>query len=147
MQSRQWKAIEFEELMKVIILSYAGNVGKTTVAVHVLSPRMGDAPIIAVGRIDETVAELGVSVEIFNGREYMSAFNAILMTDNVVVDVGATNIDDFLSGMTRFNELHIKFDYFIIPVTSGTKEQREAIALIGELEKIGVAPRKNSPFI
>ena len=128
--------------MKAIILSYTGTVGKTTVAAHVLSPRMGDAPIIAVGRIDETVAELGVSVELFNGREYMKAFNAILMKDNVIVDVGASNIEDFLSGMTRFNGLHIKFDYFIIPVTSGTKKQREAIAMVGALEKLGVAPEK-----
>jgi hypothetical protein len=88
------------------------------------------------------VAELGVSVELFNGREYMKAFNAILMTDNVIVDVGASKIEGFLSGMTRFNKLHIEFDYFIIPVTSGTKEQKEAIAMVGALEKLGVAPEK-----
>jgi hypothetical protein len=144
MQSRQWKAIEFEELvdMKVIILSYTGNVGKTTVVAHVLSPRMGDASIIAVGKIDERVAELGVSVEVFNEREYSKAFSELLMTDNVIVDVGASNIEEFLNGMARFNGIHIKCDCFIIPVTSGTKEQRETMSMIGTLETLGVPPNK-----
>ncbi len=93
--------------MKVIILSYTGNVGKTTVVAHVLSPRMGDASIIAVGKIDERVAELGVSVEVFNEREYSKAFSELLMTDNVIIDVGASNIEEFLNGMARFNGIRL----------------------------------------
>ena len=48
--------------MKVAILNYTGTVGKTTIAAHLLSPRMGDAPIFAVETINETAAGLGVDV-------------------------------------------------------------------------------------
>ena len=49
--------------MKVVVLNYTGTVGKTTIAVQLLSPRMNNAQIIAVKTINETAAGLGMEVE------------------------------------------------------------------------------------
>ena len=38
--------------MKVVVMNFSGNVGKTTVAGHLLKPRMGNAPIFSIESIN-----------------------------------------------------------------------------------------------
>lgn len=128
--------------MKIIILSYTGNVGKTVITRHLLAPRMMDIPVIAVESINENAAELGLSIEQFKADNAWELFSKLLTLDDVIVDVGASNIVVFLQAMNRFNNAQDKFDYFIIPVTSGTKEQRETISIISKLQNMGVSPEK-----
>lgn len=128
--------------MKVTVMNYTGTVGKTTIATHLLSPRMGGAPIIAVESINETADGMGITVEKIKGDKFRELFQRLLVTEDVIVDVGASNIEDFLDGMSRFDESHVEFDYFIIPVTNGTKEQRETMSMIGTLASLGVPANK-----
>lgn len=128
--------------MKVAVLNYTGTVGKTTIAAHLLSPRMGNAPIFAVETINETAAGLGVDVEQIKGQKFRDLFRKLIALDDAVIDVGASNIEDFLDGMVKFDESHLEFDYFVIPVTSGTKEQKETISMIGTLADFGIPPEK-----
>jgi hypothetical protein len=117
--------------MKIAIVNYTGTVGKTTIAAHLLSPRMGNAPIFAVESINETAAGLGVDVEQIKGDKFRELFRKLFALDDAIIDVGASNIEDFLDGMVKFDESHLEFDYFVIPLTSGTKEQKETISMIG----------------
>ncbi len=128
--------------MKVAVLNYTGTVGKTTIAAHLLSPRMGNVPIFAVETINETAAGLGVDVEQIKGQKFRDLFRKLIALDDAVIDVGASNIEDFLDGMVKFDESHLEFDYFVIPVTSGTKEQKETISMIGTLADFGIPPEK-----
>ena len=48
--------------MKIAVVNYTGTVGKTTVATHLLAPRMGNALVIAVESINETAAGLGANI-------------------------------------------------------------------------------------
>lgn len=128
--------------MKVAILNFTGTVGKTTIAAHLLSPRMGNAPIFAVETINETAAGLGVDVEQIKGQKFRDLFRKMLVLDDAVIDVGASNIEDFLDGMVKFDESHLEFDYFVVPVTSGTKEQKETISMIGTLADFGIPASK-----
>jgi hypothetical protein len=124
--------------MKIVVLNYTGSVGKTMIATHLLSPRMGGAPIIALESINFTSEGSGLSVEQFKGAEFWKLFSKLLATDDTVVDVGTSNIEDFLAGMRRFEGSHIAIDYFIVPVTGGTKEQRGTIGMITSLANLGV---------
>ncbi len=128
--------------MKIAIVNYTGTVGKTTIAAHLLSPRMGDAPIFAIESINETAAGLGVNVEQIKGDKFRELFRKLFALDDAIIDVGASNIEDFLDGMVKFDESHLEFDYFVIPLTSGTKEQKETIAMIGTLADFGVPAEK-----
>jgi MinD-like ATPase involved in chromosome partitioning or flagellar assembly len=130
------------ENMKVAILNYTGTVGKTTIAAHLLAPRMGDAPIYAIESINETAAGLGLDVEKMRGEQFKGLFNKLLKTDNVIIDVGASNVEEFLSGMTRFEESHEEIDYFVVPVTNGTKEIKESISMILALSELGIPAEK-----
>jgi len=128
--------------MKLAILNYTGTVGKTTIATHLLSPRIGNATIIAVESVNETAASLGADVEQMKGDRFRELFKKLLVTDSAIVDVGASNIEGFLEGMAQFDESHVEFDYFIVPVTHGTKEQRETVTMIGALADMGIPAEK-----
>jgi MinD-like ATPase involved in chromosome partitioning or flagellar assembly len=40
--------------------------------------------------------------------------------------------------MTKFEDSHLEIDYYIVPVTSGTKEQRETMNIIDVLSEFGI---------
>lgn len=128
--------------MKVAILNYTGTVGKTTVAAHLLSPRMNSAPIFAIESINETAEGLGIDVEKMNGDKFRELFKKIMLEDDAIVDIGASNIEDFMNNMIKFDDSHEEFDYFLVPVTSGTKEQKETIQMLDSLASIGIPPEK-----
>ena len=128
--------------MRITVMNYTGTVGKTTIATHLLSPRMDGAPIFAVESINETAAGMGVAVEQMKGDKFRELFQRMVVTEDLIVDVGASNIEDFLEGMSRLDDSHVEFDFFIVPVTNGTKEQRETISMISTLATLGVPPEK-----
>ena len=128
--------------MKVAVLNYTGTVGKTTIAAHLLSPRMNNAPIFAIETINETAEGLGVDVEKIRGEKFRDLFKKLMMLDDAIIDVGASNVEAFLDGMVKFEDSHLEFDCFIVPVTAGSKEQKETISIIATLADFGIPADK-----
>ncbi len=128
--------------MKVAILNYTGTVGKTTIAAHLFSPRLNNAPIFAVETINETAEGLGMDVNKIRGEKFRELFTKLMKLDDAIIDVGASNIEAFLDGVVKMDGSHLEIDYFIVPVTPGTKEQKETISLIGTLADMGISPEK-----
>ena len=128
--------------MKVVIINYTGTVGKTTIAANLLSPRMGGAPIYAIESINETAENLGLDVEQLRGNKFRELFKRLMLEDQAIIDVGASNVEDFMANLEGFEEAHEEIDYYIVPVTSGTKEQKETVSMIGSLSSMGVPAEK-----
>lgn len=128
--------------MKVAVLNYTGTVGKTTIAAHLLSPRMNDAPIYAIETINETAGGNGLDVEKIRGDKFRDLFKKLMLIDDAIIDIGASNVEAFLDGMVKFEDSHLEFDYFVVPVTSGSKEQKETISMISTLSDFGIAAEK-----
>lgn len=128
--------------MKVAILNYCGTVGKTTLAAHMLAPRMANAPIYAIETINESADKLGLDIEKIKGDNFRALFKKLIIEENAIIDVGASNIEDFMTGIIKYNDAHLEIDYFLIPVTPGNKEMRESIAMIEHLAENGVTPEK-----
>lgn len=128
--------------MKVVTINYTGTVGKTTLAANFLSPRMSGAPIYAVESINETAETLGLDVEKLRGNKFRELFKKLMLEDHAIIDVGASNVEDFMANLEGFDEAHEEIDFYMVPVTSGTKEQKETMTLISSLSAIGVPPEK-----
>ena len=62
--------------------------------------------------------------------------------DNVVVDIGASNVEDLLALMRKYRGSHEDFDYFVIPTVPALKQQQDTIATLAELARIGVPVSK-----
>lgn len=128
--------------MRVVIINIGGNQGKTTLATNLFYPRIPGAVMIAVESINATSADLGVDVEKVQGDNFRKVYSELVASDDVIVDVGASNVEGFLRGLSSFRDGHDEVDLFVIPMTSGSKEQREGLKTFSVLEAMGVPSKK-----
>jgi hypothetical protein len=124
--------------MRVAVINYTGTVGKTTVSAHLLAPRMHGAPIFSIETVNQSASDLGLDSETMKGDKFGSLFKKLLVLDEAIIDVGASNVEDFLDRMMKYEGAQEEIDFFVVPVVSGGKEQRETIQLIDALAGAGV---------
>lgn len=129
-------------MSKVAIISYSGKVGKTSIAAHTLAPRMNVDKFYAIETTNETAEALGIKVEQISGEKFGYLYKQLLMLEDAIVDVGASNIEDFLTKMIKVDESHIEFDYFLVPVGPESSIQRECLKTIQTLSDIGIPGNK-----
>jgi hypothetical protein len=128
--------------MKVAVLNFSGNVGKTTLAANLLKPRMRNAPVYAIESLNSDEASNGVSVEKMRGRRYGELQDRLMTLDSAIVDVGASNVEEFLKLMQQYHGSHEEFDYFIVPVVKEKKQMADSVNTIRVLSSIGVPRQK-----
>lgn len=120
---------------KIVVMSFSGNVGKTIVAQHLLKPRIDNARVISVESINSLHKK---DTEKFKGKRFSEIMEISDEHNNVIIDVGASNIEDFTNMMKVNIGSHEDFDYFVLPVINGTKQIADTISSIMALSVIGV---------
>lgn len=124
--------------MKIAVISFSGNVGKSTISRHLLLPRMPGARIISIESINAGEDE----DHVIRGRQFAELQEYLQVVDNVIVDIGASNIEDLLALMRRYRGSHEDFDVFIVPAVPAIKQQKDTMATLAELSRLGVPPEK-----
>lgn len=124
--------------MKVAVINFSGNVGKSTIAKHLLLPRIKDAEFVAVESIN---ADEGDG-EAVRGKQFGQLQEQLLMIDAAVIDIGASNVEDFVKLMQQYRGSHEDFDLFVVPAVKDSKQIRDTIATIQALAAMGVPPKK-----
>jgi hypothetical protein len=123
--------------MKIAVINFSGNVGKSTISRHLLIPRISNAVFISVESINADEGGEKISAKQFDELQ------ALLLSDRpVVVDVGASNIEVFIRQMTQYRNSHDDFDFFIVPVVKEKKSQADTIATVKALAAIAVPAKK-----
>lgn len=125
--------------MKIAVINFSGNVGKSTVARHLLAPRMSNAQVIAVESIN---SDDHAESDAIRGKQFGELLEAMAVMDNVVVDIGASNVEDFINLMKQYRGSHEDFDLFIVPTVSKNKQQRDTISTIDALSDLGIQAKK-----
>jgi hypothetical protein len=128
--------------MKVAVMNFSGNVGKTTVAGHLLKPRMGDAQIFSIESINAGADADGLEVEKMKGKKFGELVDELMPLDSAIIDVGASNVEDFLKLMQQYDGSHEEFDYFVVPVVKEKKVQSDTVNTIRALHKLGIDKKK-----
>ena len=128
--------------MKVAVVNFSGNVGKTTIAAHLLKPRMGNARVFSVESLNVDAAHDGLEVERMKGKQFGKLQEELMVVNNAIVDVGASNVEDFLKLMLQFEGSHEEFDYFVVPTVSERKQQADTVNTIRALAKAGIPKSK-----
>lgn len=129
-------------LKRMVAINCAGGVGKTTVVAHFLHPRMPGADLYSLETINESVSNFNIENTSMRGDEFSRLYSLMLTSESAIVDVGASNVEGFLSRMTGFDDGHDEFDYFIIPTTSKSKDTKDTLKTIALLNGIGVPAEK-----
>ncbi len=124
--------------MKIAVINFSGNVGKSTVAKHLLMPRMNGAELIAIETIN---ADEGAD-ETVKGKHFGQLQEQLLAVEDAVVDIGASNVEDVMKLMAQYRGSHEDFDIFVIPAVKEGKQVKDTIATIEALRAMGVPARK-----
>ena len=124
--------------MKIAVISFSGNVGKTTIARHLLAPRLPGARVIAIESINAGDGE----DDVIRGRQFAELQEFLQVVDDVVVDIGASNVEDLLALMRRYRGSHEDFDIFVVPTVPAGKQQRDTMATLAELSRLGIPADK-----
>jgi len=127
--------------MKIAVVNFSGNTGKTTLSDSLLSPRMGGVRF-AVETINAGASDDAAEIERLKGRQFGELSEILMTEDNAVVDVGASNVEDFFKYMGQFAGSHEEFDYFLVPTVSEKKQQADTINTIKTLAALGVPPSR-----
>jgi hypothetical protein len=124
--------------MKIAVISFSGNVGKSTIARHLLAPRMPGAKVVCVESINAAEGE----DHVIRGRQFAELQEYLQVVDDVIVDIGASNVEELLALMRRYRGSHEDFDYFIVPTVPAGKQQQDTMATLAELSRLGVPADK-----
>lgn len=123
--------------MKVATINFSGNNGKTTLAENLFLPRIPNALYLTVESINS-----GSDAEKVRGKDYGAILEEMMMTDNAIIDVGASNVEDLMKLMRQYAGSHEEFDYFIIPAVKESKQIDDTMSTIRALNALGVSPKK-----
>ncbi|MEM5373022.1 StbB family protein [Paraburkholderia azotifigens] len=125
--------------MKIAVINFSGNVGKSTVAHHLLAPRLPGAEVIPIESINSDDREKEGAL---CGSQFDELQDQLMTLENAVVDVGASNVEDFVGLMRSYDGSHEDFDLFIVPAVSTAKQQVDTIATLRALSDLGVRATK-----
>jgi hypothetical protein len=125
--------------MKIAVINFSGNVGKTTVSRHLLVPRVPGAELIAIESLN---ADDGFQGQALRGRQFAELQEYMQTVDSVVVDIGASNVEDLMALMRRYRGSHDDFDCFVAPTVAAVKQQQDTMATLLELARLGVGPSR-----
>ena len=129
--------------MKIVLINYSGNVGKTTLAVHLFSPRMGAVEFVAVETVNASDADTaGLTVAQVQGKQFEPIFERLLTQDNLIIDVGASNAEAFMLKMGQYEGAAAMLDLFVVPVVPGGKQQMDTMTTIDALALMQVPKHK-----
>lgn len=123
---------------KVAVTGFSGNGGKTTVARHLMMPRMNSPYYIPVETINAGEEE-GNTVR---GQEWGHLQEELMLVDTAIVDIGASNVEIFFRLLNQYRGSHEEFDYFVIPCVQESKQVQDTIATIDALRALGVPANK-----
>lgn len=124
--------------MKVAVINFSGNVGKTTIARHLLLPRSQGAELISV----ESVNTDEGNSQSLRGGQFAELQEYLQTVESAVVDIGASNVDELLFLMQSYRGSHEDFDCFVVPTVPPLKQQQDTIATLIELSRLGVPPSR-----
>ncbi|HID7510765.1 TPA: StbB family protein [Enterobacter hormaechei] len=123
--------------MKVATINFSGNNGKTTIAENLFVSRIQEPLYLTV----ESVNAGGNDVSV-RGKDYGLILEEMMMVDNAIIDIGASNVEALVKLMRQYKGSHEAFDYFIVPVVPESKQINDTISTIRALHKLGVPPKK-----
>lgn len=125
--------------MKIAVINFSGNVGKTTLAQQLLLPRMPNADLITVESINNSAEPGNYAIK---GKQFGQLQEYLMTIDDAVIDIGASNVEDFVKLMHQYHGSHEDFDFFLVPTVKEIKQQKDTLGTIQALAILGIPAKK-----
>lgn len=125
--------------MKLAVMNLSGNTCKTTNTQNFLLPRIPNCDVI---RIESFNSDGNSEGEKLNAKEWDSIQTMFFNNDNIILDIGSSNIGDFMQAMENFEGSQEDIDYFVIPCVPEEKQITDTISTIQILQGLCVDDSK-----
>ena len=101
-----------------------------------LRPRIEGSVHVAVETVNSDVTE-SEGVILLKGRDFIAIQEEMQLNDRVIFDIGSSNAEEFLKGMSLYSGSIDDFDLFVIPATPDEKSKRDTITSVDTLIENG----------
>jgi len=130
--------------MKIFILNSSGNVGKSLLARELFYPRLEDAKIIEIETVNSGSSGFeNLNIKKFKADDdFMDIYMEIIENENLILDVGASNLAAFWEETSKFAGVNTLFDLFVIPTGVRGKLQEDTYKTIRFLRSEGIPDDK-----
>lgn len=125
----------------VMVVSYSGNVTKTTLTNQMIAPYI-DALVVRFDTVnDRNLREADVEASVRQFRKH--AEEVMDCDDNVVIDVGGSNIEAVFTELRGYRFFTKFVTKFVIPTPGSSKEMGDTVETVAHLlQKINVPAEK-----
>lgn len=130
--------------MKIAVVNFSGNVGKSTIARYLLQRHM-KSEVFSIESINKSQFDSIDDSEVttLKAKQFSALQEAMLLNDSLIVDVGSSNIEELMNQMRSYSGSQHDFDYFLVPVIAKDKQISDTLATIGTLiENFDIEPKK-----
>jgi hypothetical protein len=90
----------------------------------------------------ESINSDGTEDDAMRGKQFAELLESLAPLDDAVIDVGASNVEDFVNMMGKHRGSHEDFDYFVVPTVAKNKQLSDTISTIEGLANLGVPAKK-----
>ena len=119
--------------MKIMVLNSSGSVGKSTITRELFAPRLDNPLIIEVeGQNTSTKDFLSdknkkyFDLKVFD-NSFENLYLDLIENNDVIVDVGASQLENFFAELDKMAGVEMLFDYFVVPTINTDKAQNDTI--------------------
>lgn len=124
--------------MKVAVINFSGNVGKTTIARNLLQRKL-NCDIFTVETLNST-DETAIK---YSASQFSDIQQEMILNDNIIVDIGSSNVEEMIKQFSSYRGSHDDFDYFVIPTVNDKKQINDTIeTIIFLVDGLGVSANK-----
>ena len=118
----------------IALINYTGNAGKSMLSNQLFAPRIEGSTIIAV----ESINSDGTENEKIKGGDFTSILDKLYTTDAAILDIGSSNVEQFLEKMNEFIGSENDIDLYVIPTINDNKQIIDTVKIIESLSFIGI---------
>lgn len=128
--------------MKILVANLSGNMGKTTIVKHLLSPRMPDARVVCFESINSGSDEIESATRLSADDEFGSLVDIMAIEDELIVDLGSSESKQMIRKLKEYESAISDFDCVIVPVVPDPKAQEDTISTVMTLNALGLPKEK-----
>lgn len=126
--------------MKIATINFSGNVGKSLCSGQLLKPRLPKSKVFSIETINSGLKADGVKANNVAVSKFGDLLSDIMIAENAIIDIGSSNVEEFMLLLEQYDSSHEEIDCFLIPTVSELKAQIDTVNTIDALAKLGVEP-------
>ncbi len=129
--------------LKLLVIHSTSMVGKSTTVATLLHPRLQSPRVFSVEKQNQDAARYGIDVVRYHATEFKRLMEDVeLETNDLIVDVGASQYAEIMTGFDRARGAINDFDVVIVPTTPDGRVQEETLTTIEALQKMHLRMNK-----